>query len=355
MAKDWPVVGSRRHGLPEGCSQKPSIERPSAARRPRKPPRPAEGEAYVAASDGRLGLHARRSQRASRVPSGGSVSSPRSAGRKLLLIGPQADQRLRFRRGLAAKRRSRGQRQSRQRRRCAAILFSCTIPYSTLGLPARQFGANAVAQHLHANTLALSLIVFGRRRRRRSCPVAKRRGGSMGAPCFLNGRGIQSGRCSTSPTAMGKGRSSSPRSPQAQNLPPKFLTVILSQMRRAGLVETMRGREGGYWLARPPAEISYGEIVRLTRGSLGPAALRQPARLRAVQELHQRGQMPAPPGDADGPRRDRAHPRRPQPRRQGRGRRDRAGVSARRGDRRRRVGHAAGAAPAARRARHGSP
>ena len=40
-------------------------------------------------------------------------------------------------------------------------------------------------------------------------------------------------------------------------------------MRRDGLVETMRGREGGYWLARPPAEISYGEIVRLTRGSLG--------------------------------------------------------------------------------------
>ena len=56
---------------------------------------------------------------------------------------------------------------------------------------------------------------------------------------------------------------------QAQNLPAKFLTVILSQMRRAGLVETMRGREGGYWLARPPGEISYGEIVRLTRGSLG--------------------------------------------------------------------------------------
>ena len=56
---------------------------------------------------------------------------------------------------------------------------------------------------------------------------------------------------------------------QAQNLPAKFLTVILSQMRRAGLVETMRGREGGYWLARPPSQISYGEIVRLTRGSIG--------------------------------------------------------------------------------------
>ncbi len=56
---------------------------------------------------------------------------------------------------------------------------------------------------------------------------------------------------------------------QAQNIPPKFLTVMLSQMRRAGVVETMRGREGGYWLARPPEQVTYGEIVRLTRGSLG--------------------------------------------------------------------------------------
>jgi Rrf2 family protein len=56
---------------------------------------------------------------------------------------------------------------------------------------------------------------------------------------------------------------------EAQNIPSKFLTVMLSTMRRAGLVETMRGREGGYWLAKPPSEISYGEIVRLTRGSLG--------------------------------------------------------------------------------------
>jgi Rrf2 family protein len=55
----------------------------------------------------------------------------------------------------------------------------------------------------------------------------------------------------------------------AQNIPSKFLTVMLSEMRREGLVASMRGREGGYWLARPPAAISYGEIVRLTRGSLG--------------------------------------------------------------------------------------
>ena len=55
----------------------------------------------------------------------------------------------------------------------------------------------------------------------------------------------------------------------AQNIPPKFLTVMLSQMIREGLVASRRGREGGYWLARRPEEVSYGEIVRLTRGSLG--------------------------------------------------------------------------------------
>lgn len=55
---------------------------------------------------------------------------------------------------------------------------------------------------------------------------------------------------------------------EKQNIPAKFLTVILSEMKRAGLVDTLRGKEGGYWLARPPAELTYGMIVRLTRGSL---------------------------------------------------------------------------------------
>lgn len=63
---------------------------------------------------------------------------------------------------------------------------------------------------------------------------------------------------------------------ERQNIPGKFLTVILSEMKRAGFVETMRGKEGGYWLARPPSEITYGDIVRATRGSLAlvPCAAR---------------------------------------------------------------------------------
>jgi Rrf2 family protein len=55
---------------------------------------------------------------------------------------------------------------------------------------------------------------------------------------------------------------------QAQNIPRKFLTVILSEMAREGVVISLRGRDGGYELALPPVDIRYGDIIRLSRGSL---------------------------------------------------------------------------------------
>jgi Rrf2 family protein len=55
---------------------------------------------------------------------------------------------------------------------------------------------------------------------------------------------------------------------ERQNIPPKFLTVILSEMARAGIVASQRGRDGGYWLGVPPVDVRYGDIVRLTRGSI---------------------------------------------------------------------------------------
>ncbi len=55
---------------------------------------------------------------------------------------------------------------------------------------------------------------------------------------------------------------------EAQNIPAKFLTVILSEMSRAGIVVSQRGRDGGYELALPPVDISYGDIIRISRGSL---------------------------------------------------------------------------------------
>jgi Rrf2 family protein len=61
-----------------------------------------------------------------------------------------------------------------------------------------------------------------------------------------------------------------------QNIPRKFLTVILSEMVREGLVVSQRGRDGGYELALPPVDIRYGDLIRLTRGSLAlvPCAAR---------------------------------------------------------------------------------
>ena len=55
---------------------------------------------------------------------------------------------------------------------------------------------------------------------------------------------------------------------EEQNIPAKFLTIILSELGREGIVTAQRGKDGGYALARDPAEVRYGDIVRITRGSL---------------------------------------------------------------------------------------
>jgi Rrf2 family protein len=55
---------------------------------------------------------------------------------------------------------------------------------------------------------------------------------------------------------------------RAQQIPGKFLETILTQLRRAGLIRSQRGPEGGFWLARPAAEISLAEIIRAIDGPL---------------------------------------------------------------------------------------
>lgn len=55
---------------------------------------------------------------------------------------------------------------------------------------------------------------------------------------------------------------------EAQNIPPKFLTVILSELTRFGIVASQRGKDGGYWLGVSPIDITYGDLIRIMRGSL---------------------------------------------------------------------------------------
>jgi Rrf2 family protein len=54
----------------------------------------------------------------------------------------------------------------------------------------------------------------------------------------------------------------------AQGLPPKFLESILNDLRRAGLLRSQRGADGGYRLARPAGEITVADIIRPLDGPL---------------------------------------------------------------------------------------
>jgi Rrf2 family protein len=55
---------------------------------------------------------------------------------------------------------------------------------------------------------------------------------------------------------------------QAQQIPVNFLENILGDLRNAGLVASRRGAGGGYWLARPAAEISLADVIRAVDGPL---------------------------------------------------------------------------------------
>ncbi len=57
---------------------------------------------------------------------------------------------------------------------------------------------------------------------------------------------------------------------EKERLPVKFLEQILTQLRGAGYIETKRGKAGGYFLAKPPREISLGQVIRLIDGPLAP-------------------------------------------------------------------------------------
>ena len=68
--------------------------------------------------------------------------------------------------------------------------------------------------------------------------------------------------------AAGAGPVKGDRIAEAQGIPLKFLENILAELRHAGLVQSQRGAEGGYWLARPPEEISLAEVIRAVEGPL---------------------------------------------------------------------------------------
>jgi Rrf2 family protein len=51
-------------------------------------------------------------------------------------------------------------------------------------------------------------------------------------------------------------------------LPPNYLVQILIELKSQEIVKSLRGKEGGYLLARPPAEITLGDVLRCVHGPL---------------------------------------------------------------------------------------
>ena len=59
---------------------------------------------------------------------------------------------------------------------------------------------------------------------------------------------------------------------ERQAIPPRFLEQIFQDLKRAGLVASRRGPRGGYQLAKAPAEIRLGDIVRALEGPIAVSA-----------------------------------------------------------------------------------
>ena len=57
---------------------------------------------------------------------------------------------------------------------------------------------------------------------------------------------------------------------QEENIPKKFLEAILLALKNNGLLQSKKGKGGGYYLARHPRSITFGQAIRIMEGSLAP-------------------------------------------------------------------------------------
>lgn len=59
---------------------------------------------------------------------------------------------------------------------------------------------------------------------------------------------------------------------ERQNISEKYLEQIITSLKRAGYVKSLRGAQGGYRLAKEPKEYTVGMILRLTEGNMAPVS-----------------------------------------------------------------------------------
>jgi Rrf2 family protein len=65
----------------------------------------------------------------------------------------------------------------------------------------------------------------------------------------------------------------------AQGIPLHFLENILGELRQQGLVHSRRGADGGYWLAKDPADVTVADIIRVVEGPLASVRGERPQQI----------------------------------------------------------------------------
>jgi len=74
-----------------------------------------------------------------------------------------------------------------------------------------------------------------------------------------------------------------------QGVPPNYLVQILIELKAKGIAKSVRGKEGGYLLARAPTEISLGDVLRAVHGEMFDApALSDPDSAPELRRAWQR-------------------------------------------------------------------
>jgi len=63
---------------------------------------------------------------------------------------------------------------------------------------------------------------------------------------------------------------------ERQEVSAKYLEMIIGILNKAGFVMSLRGKNGGYKLAKTPGEYTVGSIIKLTEGNLAPVACLEP-------------------------------------------------------------------------------
>jgi len=96
----------------------------------------------------------------------------------------------------------------------------------------------------------------------------------------ISARGDYALRAALSLAAAYPSLSSAQAIARDQDMPRKFLEAVLADLRRAGIVRTQRGAEGGYALARVPAQVTVGMVLRAVDGPLAGVRGRRPEETR---------------------------------------------------------------------------